>query len=304
MTRGTLNHSDNSYDGKDNDNQMDVVPGMIGISLRFKWHNIAGVILCAAGGMILTDQLFHLPWFTLLAPAVSGLILLGVGLRSHLRGYLIAGSLVIGAGIGVFLSIASFSDWTLLQRAGIALLGLALGFGGITALLLVIFRKFAWWPLIPFATIGSLGFTLSFTPAGFFDFVLYPLTGLGLVLLAVGIYKRLIGLIIPGCLLVSMGPGTATAWGNMPGGNSLAQTGVMLVWFALGWGLITLFSRIVIEQFVWWPLIPGGILAMVGWGLYIGGNPGNAVSFISNTGSVVMIIFGVYLLLMRRGIRH
>lgn len=286
------------------DLKKDIDPGVLDTNVKYKWHNIAGVILCTAGGMILADQILHLPWLTLLAPMISGLILLSVGLRSHLRGYLIAGSLVIGAGAGVFLALTSFNSWTLLQRAGIALLGLGLGFGGITVLLLIIYRKFAWWPLIPFASVGSLGFTLAFTPAGFFDFVLYVLTGLGLVLLAIGVNKRLIGLIIPGCLLLSMGPGTALAWGNMHGGNSLAQTGVMLVWYALGWGLITLFSRVVIEQFVWWPLIPGGILAMVGWGLYIGGNPGNAVNFISNTGSIVMIIFGVYLLLMRRGIRH
>jgi hypothetical protein len=200
--------------------------------------------------------------------------------------------------------LVSFSALAPVERAGIALIGVSLGFGGISGLLLLLYRKFAWWPLIPFATIGSTGFSLAFTKAGIFDFVLYLLTGLGLVLLAVGVYKRLIGLIIPGCLLVTIGPGTALAWGGMTGANSLAQTGVMLVWYALGWGLITLFSRVVIEQFVWWPLIPGGILAMVGWGLYIGGNPGNAISFISNTGSIVMIIFGVYLLLMRRGIRR
>jgi hypothetical protein len=40
---------------------------------------------------------------------------------------------------------------------------------------------------------------------------------------------------------------------------------------------------------------------MVGWGLYIGGNPGNALSFIGNTGSIGLIVFGIYLLLMRRG---
>jgi hypothetical protein len=305
MTRGTLEPSDKSYDHTNEDGvQPAIGPGKIGVPMKSNWHNIAGVVLCTAGGMILADQLFQIPWLTMLAPVVSGLILLGYGLRSRLRGYLMAGSLIVGAGLGVFLSIVGFGALTIPQRVGIALLGLALGFGGITALILLIYRKVAWWPLIPFVTIGSLGFALSFTPAGFFDFVIYLLTGLGLVLLAVGVYKRLIGLIIPGCLLVTMGPGTTFAWGTLPAGNSLAQTGVMLVWYGLGWGLITLFSKVVFEQFVWWPLIPGGILAVVGWGLYIGGNPGNAVNFISNSGSIVMIIFGIYLLLMRRGIRH
>jgi hypothetical protein len=45
------------------------------------------------------------------------------------------------------------------------------------------------------------------------------------------------------------------------------------------------------------------VLAMVGWGLYIGGNPGSALSFIGNTGSLGLIIVGAYLLLLRRSIR-
>jgi hypothetical protein len=43
---------------------------------------------------------------------------------------------------------------------------------------------------------------------------------------------------------------------------------------------------------------------MVGWGLYIGGDPENATAFIANTGSVGLIIFGLYLLLLRKGIHH
>ena len=85
--------------------------------------------------------------------------------------------------------------------------------------------------------------------------------------------------------------------------NTLAQTGIMLVCIGLGWLLITVFSRVITAQFVWWPLIPGGILAVVGWGLYIGGNPNNALSFIGNTGSIALILFGIYLILLRRGIR-
>jgi hypothetical protein len=61
--------------------------------------------------------------------------------------------------------------------------------------------------------------------------------------------------------------------------------------------------RVASEKFVWWPLIPGGLLAVVGWGLYIGGDPGNALAFIGNTGSIGLIIFGVYLLLLRRSFK-
>jgi hypothetical protein len=191
-----------------------------------------------------------------------------------------------------------------LRRLGIGLLGVAIGFALITILVRLVMRKTVWWPMIPAGVIGSISAVFLFTTGGLLDFVFYIGAGTGIVFLGVGIYKRLLGFIIPGCLLISTGPGIAFAWGKMQGVSVLAQTGAMLVWFALGWVLITLLSRMVYQKLFWWPLIPGGILAVVGWGLYIGGNPGNAVSFIGNTGSVVMIIFGLYLLLMRRGIRR
>ena len=283
---------------------MTVVTNDVSQHLNTNWRAVVGFTLCVSGAMVLVDQFLRVQWLTLLAPITGGLIFLGAGMRSRLQGYFIAGSIAIGSGLGVFIAMTRLELEPLIERIGASVLGLALGFAAITVILYWVLRKFAWWPLIPAVTIGTVGFTLLYTRASFFDFILYVLTGLGLVLLAVGITKHWIGLIIPGCLLIGIGPGVSIAWGVGSVTNSLAQTGVMLVWFAFGWGLITLFSRVVIEKFVWWPLIPGGIIAMVGWGLYIGGNPGNAVAFIGNTGSIVMIIFGAYLLLMRRGIRR
>jgi len=265
---------------------------------------VVGLTLCVSGSMVLVDQFLKVQWLTLMAPITGGVIFIFAALRTRLRGYLIAGSILAGSGLGVLFAMTRFELEPMIERIGAGVFGLAVGFAAITAMVFLMTRKFVWWPLIPAVTIGTVGFTLLYTPAGFFDFVLYVLTGLGLVLLAVGISKHWIGLIIPGCLLIGIGPGTSIAWGAGAATNTLAQTGVMLVWFALGWGLITMFSRVVIDKFVWWPLIPGGIIAMVGWGLYIGGNPGNAIAFIGNTGSIVIIIFGIYLLLMRRGIRR
>jgi hypothetical protein len=111
-------------------------------------------------------------------------------------------------------------------------------------------------------------------------------------------------LLIPGSLIVTIGLGIYFAWTELTEANTLLQTGVMLVWFALGWILISLGARVMNRKYVWWPLIPGGILAVVGLGLYIGGDPGNALGFISNTGAIVLMVFGLYLLLMRKGIHH
>jgi len=117
------------------------------------------------------------------------------------------------------------------------------------------------------------------------------------------VVNKLFGLIIPGSLLAALGPSIYLAWGMDNRLNPLTRTGVMLVGFALGWFLITILSRSLTHKIVWWPLIPGGVLAMVGWGLYIGGNPGEAAVFISNTGSIGLILFGIYLLLLRKGIQ-
>jgi hypothetical protein len=115
--------------------------------------------------------------------------------------------------------------------------------------------------------------------------------------------QRLFGLAIPGSLLIGVGLGVFLGWNNLEHINGLTQTGMTLVWFGISWGLIIIFGRVIMERFIWWPLIPGGVLAMVGWGLYIGGNPSSALSFIGNTGSLGLVIVGAYLLLLRRGIR-
>lgn len=268
------------------------------------WQTILGLVLLAGGGVILIGQLMKLSWLSLLSVVFSGLLFIYWGHRKQQSGYLIAGGILAGLGLGFIAGIWLLSASKVLFRFGIILCGLGIGFILVSALIYWLLRKFVGWPLIPAVVILSLGICFAFTPARITDFCLYLGGGIGLVFLVVGIYTRLIGLIIPGCLVVTIGPGLFLAWGNPAAHNGLAQTGVMLVCFAFGWVLITVFSRIMLEKFIWWPLIPGGILGMVGWGLYIGGNPGNAISFIGNTGSIALIIMGLYLVLLRRGIRQ
>jgi hypothetical protein len=152
--------------------------------------------------------------------------------------------------------------------------------------------------------LGALGYCLLFSPLRWVDFVLYISLGIGLPLLLWGMITRLIGLIIPGCLLLGAGLGVYLAWRSPIPENGLTQTGIMLVCFAFGWMAISVAARRVIHKSVWWPLIPGGILAVVGTGLYVGGDPTRALGFIGNTGSIALMIFGLYLLLMRKGIHH
>ncbi len=161
----------------------------------------------------------------------------------------------------------------------------------------------SWWAFTPGSIFASTGACLMFSSLRVVDFVLYISISLGLAFLVWSAAQRLFGLAIPGSLLIGIGLGVFLGWRNLENINGLAQTGMMLVWFGISWGLIIIFGKVIREQFIWWPLIPGGVLAMVGWGLYIGGNPSSVLSFIGNTGSLGLIIVGAYLLLLRRGIR-
>lgn len=239
----------------------------------------------------------------IILPAI-GISFLTGGLHLRRVGLLIAGSLTLGLGIGVFLLFSQSLGLDMLVRFGALLLAFGAGWCLIPVLTYVLQRRIAWWAFIPGSVIVGAGLALISQPVQITSFALFIGACLGLALLAWGVYTRLLGLIIPGCLLVSIGPGIYAAWTGVNEPSALSRTGIMLVAFALGWGLITVFSRVIKSAFVWWPLIPGGILAMVGWGLYIGGNPENALSFIGNTGSIGLIIFGVYLLLLRRGIHR
>lgn len=263
---------------------------------------VIGIAFISIGALFLLDQFLKTGWLTLIVAPLLGLGLLIGGAIYRKPGLKIGGALVLGLGVSAYFLLnqnLDYLSWP--QRIGFALISFALGWIFIAGFSLLD-KQFYWWALIPAAIIGSIGGCFLLSSLRFLDFVLYIVTALGIILLATGTFKHLLGLIIPGALLLGIGPGVYVGWG-IPGDTSsaLARTGSMLVVFALGWGLITLFSRVVTTKFTWWPLIPGGILAVTGWGLYIGGAPDSALHFIGNTGSVGLIIFGIYLLLMRRG---
>jgi len=264
---------------------------------------LAGAMLETIGLVILLANQMHTGWLALIVFPVVGLMLIVSGVISRRLVFLIPGALIAFLGAGGLLAAGPWlPEWP--DKVGGLLICFALSWAAITLLSALFTSYLAWWALIPFGVILSLGLCFLWTPLRLLDFVLYGVTSVGLVLLGSGIYTRLFGLIIPGSLLLGIGPGVYVAWGTQTATNGLVQTGIMLVWFSLGWGLITLFSRVITVKFTWWPLIPAGVLLAVGWGLYIGGNSGQALSFIGNTGSIGLIIFGLYLLLLRRGIHR
>jgi hypothetical protein len=263
--------------------------------------SVAGLALIATGLVIMGEQIVRTGWLLPVALPLIWAAFFASLIRQQRLSMILPGSLILSGGIGVLLALTAFQGAGWSQQLGIALLIFSLGWLLIAGVTHFVGEKTALWALIPAGGIFSVGANFFWGDLSLLSFVLFLSVGFGLVLLLTGIFTRLMGLILAGALLATTGAGVYFGWNRSAGPNALAQTGIMLAWFSLGWILLTVIYRALFPKFMWWPLIPGGILAMVGWGLYIGGNPGNALSFIGNTGSIGLIVFGVYLLLMRRG---
>jgi hypothetical protein len=269
------------------------------------FRSIAGLILMLSGGLLFLDRYLQTGWLSLGILPTVGLFLYAYGMRLRHARLIIAGGLLGGAGIGVAAALNPLmSPHPIYAQIGLLALYTAIGWLLIAITIPGFTNQTAWWALVPAGVLISIGTAMLYTQMRWIDFVLTFGLGIGFALLVWGFLARLLGLLIPGSLLVTTGTGIFMAWQAPGEANTLMQTGIMLIWFAFGWALISLSARVTTRKYLWWPLIPGGILAMVGCGLYIGGDPGNALGFISNTGAIVLMIFGLYLLLMRKGIHH
>ncbi len=265
---------------------------------------VAGLILILSGAILFLDRYLNTGWLSFAILPAAGLIFYYSGVRQKNPYLLLVGGILGGGGAGIS---AAFNQaiyaHSLAAQVGIFLCYMGIGWLIIIATSVMIQRPL-WWALVPTGVLIGGGYYLTFSQLRWVDLILALCLGVGASLLVWGLVTRLIGLTIPGCLLISTGLGIYFAWRSPGETNSLVNTGIMLVWFALGWVMITMSGRVLVHRFLWWPLIPGGILAVVGCGLYIGGDPDNALNFISNTGSIALMIFGLYLLLMRKGIHH
>ncbi len=271
---------------------------------RSNFYTLAGVFLILVGMIILADQRLHTGWLIYTIPLLAGLALIWRGIRLASAGLLISGGLTAGSGAGLLAALGPAWQTSLHHRITLLVAFIALGWVLSFWLTGWFGRRWLAWILIPAGISGATAAWFWLNPIRPAEYILIIPAAVGLSLLLCGILQRLFGLIVPGCILITSGPGVYYAWGQVGQPNGLVQTATMLVVMALGWGLITVFSRVLTSSFVWWPLIPGGLLAMVGWGLYIGGDPNNALKFIGNTGSIGLIVFGIYLLMWRNEIRR
>lgn len=273
-------------------------------SMMIQYAPVFGIVLIVSGLLLLLDQRIKTTWLSISIPVVISLILLVTGVVIKKIGWIISGLITLGLSGFLFVmllkTIPLDQDFRLAVGFAINAFAWLLIFGSF----LLMRKRRAWWSL--FITAICLGLAIVFFIQGkqLLDFILYISVPLGIVFLLWGITEKKLGLIIPGSLIATMATGVYMGWGNSQQPEGLQESGTMLVWFALGWMLIVVLSRVVTKRIVWWPLIPGGIMLMVGSGLYIGGNPGNTLDFLGNTGSIGLILFGIYLILLKFGMNN
>ncbi len=264
-----------------------------------------GYLLVGAGILLFIDQKLKTGWLTFAIPAMAGFLIMAYAWMHRNVGWTIAGAILLGAGAGLLTGVVFMTARPFVEQAGTAIVAFSGGWLLTFILTSRLTRKVQWWSLVVFSVVLSSGIYLWFySSAGIFAYFVSLSASLGLTLLVWGIIaRRMLGLIIAGCIVLTVAPALYYGWVVTPDLPILVKTGKMLVWLALGWLLISFMARLVFQKFIWWPIIPGGVLGMVGWGLYIGGSAGKELGFISNTGSVALILFGVYLILLKYSLR-
>ncbi len=273
-------------------------------SKMVQYAPVFGIVLIVSGLLLLLDQRIKTTWLSLSIPVVISFILFVAGIVIRKLGWTISGLIMLG--LSGFLFVMLLKSMPLRSE-----LRLAIGFAFNALVWMMIFfnilfmcKRREWWSLLITAICSGLAIVFFMQSKHLLDFIMLISVPLGLVFLLWGITEKKLGLIIPGSLIATMGMGVYMGWRNSTQPEGLQESGTMLVWFALGWMLIVVLSRVITKRFIWWPLIPGGIMLMVGSGLYIGGNPGNTLDFLGNTGSIGLILFGIYLILLKFGMNN
>jgi hypothetical protein len=122
---------------------------------------------------------------------------------------------------------------------------------------------------------------------------------LGVTFTAWGVLARSAGPLIPGGILNGIGLGWFLSEGPYALVRGEAQGGMFLLGFAAGWASIALLSRLFTATPQRWPLVPAGILALIG-ALVLAQEPGLAVLRLAGLAWPALLILGGLALLARR----
>jgi hypothetical protein len=110
----------------------------------------------------------------------------------------------------------------------------------------------------------------------------------GVLMLGAGVFRRSSGWMIPGGILTGVGLGVL-----LIEDTALDEDAVLLLTIAFGFALITVLSRLFAERALYWPLIPGSLMALVGVGFLLGGVWMQVLEVIGSLWPVGLIAVGV-----------
>ncbi len=144
--------------------------------------------------------------------------------------------------------------------------------------------------------IGVIALANQFTNFNWDHLGLYFLPLLGGAFLLGGILSRQAGLIIPGGIISGIGWGSLLIAGPLSGLTGDNEGAIFMLTFALGWGLITVLTAVFTDETHWWPLIPGGIMALIGLGILFGGIFMQGLSLLGRIWPAFLIVLGLYIL--------
>jgi hypothetical protein len=120
---------------------------------------------------------------------------------------------------------------------------------------------------------------------------------LGVIFLAWGVAIRHPGPLIPGCILTGLGVGIVLSQWLSTSISGQAQGGLVTLGLGLGFLLIMPIQQFVTRQTAhWWPLIPGGILTLTGFGLLLGDAGLTMLSWVGRLWPLAVIGVGIALL--------
>ena len=148
------------------------------------------------------------------------------------------------------------------------------------------------------------GLTLVGRIAGSLDLGLAVLPLVGAALMAVAWLRRQSGFAVAGGIVLGIGVGAWLIEGPFARLGGDAEGGVFLLAFAAGWALVSAVSGAIERRRVLWPLIPAGVLALLGIGLLGVGGILEAFALLGTVWPLMLIAGGVWLLWAARGERR
>ncbi len=122
------------------------------------------------------------------------------------------------------------------------------------------------------------------------------LPALGLIFIAWGLMTRTPGLLIPGGILMGIGAGTIYTQQMVTGLEGTVQGGIIVLCMGLGFALIFPLALVSNGVRMWWTLIVGGIMALIGLALLAGGPALTILEWVGNLWPLALVAVGGWII--------